>query len=220
MDKYINFIIKYKQGIFLLIFLIILFLLFKPQAVTIEGNPTPQISKEEQVVEDEASNLSNLESPTQISNQTQTSTNYIYIDLRGAVKKPDIYKIDSTLRLNDLITLAGGLDQANNDCINLAQPLSDGTRIDIPYSNQECNETQSSNLNASGSTDSPTSEVVNINTADSEQLQTLTGIGEGKANQIIIYREENGPFQKIEDIMNVSGIGESSFEKIKDSICI
>lgn len=132
----------------------------------------------------------------------------------------------------DVIEIAGGLiEGADTSMINLAKIVSDEMTI-IIYSNEEVLEKYKEEIcvcdcpeitndacidNENVSTDT---ELVNINTASKEELMTITGIGESKADTIIKYREENGNFKSIEDIKNVSGIGESLFEKIKDYITV
>lgn len=86
--------------------------------------------------------------------------------------------------------------------------------------NDACKENNNSNNNSSDNNNKEENKIVNINTATLEELMSLTGIGEGKAKDIISYRESNGPFEKIEDLMNVSGIGESTFAKIKENITV
>ena len=103
--------------------------------------------------------------------------------------------------------------------MNLAEKVADGTQLVVAEKGVEkkTNEEQSSHEKSSGS---DVSDKVNINTASAEELMTLSGIGESKAAQIVSYRESNGAFQKIEDIMKISGIKEGVFSKIKDCITV
>ena len=103
---------------------------------------------------------------------------------------------------------AGILENADLSNINLSQFLEDGKKIEIPFTKDE-------NPNANEN-----NTLININTASHEQLQTLPGIGKVKADSIINSRENNGPFKKAADIMKVSGIGEATYEKFKDMICV
>lgn len=136
----------------------------------------------------------------------------IKVHICGEVINPGLIEIEVGSRIADAIDFVGGTtDFADISKINLAYILSDGEKIYIPNINDEDFENQSS---LSGNTK------ININTATVEQLQTLDGIGQSTAETIISYREENGKFTSIEDIKNVSGIGESKFEKIKEKICV
>ena len=134
-------------------------------------------------------------------------TTYIFVDLRGEVIHPRVYKVKKGILLDDLIKLAGGFTKnANLINFNLVSKLEDNCQIIIP-----------SILN--------TSEIiqdnyVNINLASLDELMMLPKIGSTKAAAIIEYRTKKGRFNKIEDIMNVNGIGESLYEEIKAFICI
>lgn len=155
----------------------------------------------------------------------------VVVDIKGMVANPGVYEVSSSSRVNDVIELAGGLlENADTSLINLAKIVSDEMTI-IIYSNEEvllkykeevcvcdCPLISNDACIESGSEDSGA--LVNINTASKEELMTVSGIGEAKAESIIKYREDNGSFSAIEDIMNVSGIGESLFEKIKDYITV
>ncbi len=144
----------------------------------------------------------------------------IKVYVAGEVKKPDVYELDDDAIVKDAVMLAGGFtENADTISINLAKKLSDGEEI-IVYSKV---------IDASGSTGTVSNAInanpssnrtgkVNINTASKDELMTLSGIGEVKAQAIIDYRTKNGPFKDIHDIVNVSGIGEKTFENIKDSI--
>ncbi len=141
------------------------------------------------------------------------------VDVKGAVEKPGVYPVFEGERVIDVLERAGLQAEADDSKINLSQKVYDEMIIYVPHKGEELDQ---SFLEFSGS-GSPASEAnrkVNINTADSNELQSLPGIGPAKAQAIIEYRESSGPFQKIEDIMNVSGIGEKSFEKLKDHISV
>jgi competence protein ComEA len=131
----------------------------------------------------------------------------LIIDLKGAIKLPNIYTVKEGTILYELINLAGGLDvNADVSNINLAAVLTENQMITIPYKKVNNN--------------SQTSDLVNINTATVEELCSLPGIGTSKANSIINYRMNNGFFITINDIKKVSGIGEELFNKIKEYICV
>jgi competence protein ComEA len=149
----------------------------------------------------------------------------IAVHVIGAVPRPGLYEFPEGARIQDAINAAGGLlAEANADALNLAALLEDGQQLDIPYqSGSEPSANSSTQLDLpSSATDTPSStsseELININTASLEELDSLPGIGPTTAQKILDYRDENGPFSAIEDIMNVSGIGPATFDEIKDLI--
>ena len=141
----------------------------------------------------------------------------IYVEIKGEVKRPDVYKMEEESIIKDLIDKAGGLtENANIEKINRAKKLKDNELIVIP-NDDNINEITTSGL---VSTAEEESGKININTADLSKLKEIPGIGDVKAKSIIEYREKNGGFKSIEDIKNIDGIGEKTFEKIKDSIIV
>jgi len=168
------------------------------------------------------------------------NTSEVYkVDIKGQVANPGIYSLKANSRVIDVIEKAGGLtENADTSVINLSKKISDEMVI-IIYSHEEVNEfgktkeiekqvlmecknneIYSLENNACIEIDNSTtiSGKININTASKEELMTLTGIGESKANDIIKYRETNGPFKSIEDLTKVNGIGESTLANIKENI--
>src|SRR4030042_4855998 len=135
----------------------------------------------------------------------------VYIS--GGVNKPGLYSLPAGSRVNDAIQAAGGFSEiAITSEINLAELLEDGEQIDIPQSiapSATYSQTRSGN---------PSPILIDINTATLEQLDTLPEIGPKTAQAIIDYRNVNGPFARIEDLLDVSGIGSATFNKIKDQI--
>jgi competence protein ComEA len=157
----------------------------------------------------------------------------IAVHVIGAVPRPGLYQFSEGARVQDAIDAAGGLlASANADAVNLAALLTDGQQLNIPYkSGQQPAEDDATSLILPGSDDededassngqSPSnSQLININTASSAELQSLPGIGPALAQRIIDYRETNGAFTTIEDIMDVSGIGPATFDRIKDLITV
>ena len=139
----------------------------------------------------------------------------LVVDISGCVKTPGVYEIADGTRLHEVIELAGGLTkEADIDAINQAELVTDGQKILIPAKAEEYN---SGNKSQEMTT---TSDKININTADSSSLQEIPGVGPATADKIIQYRDANGRFHSIEDIRNVSGIGDKTFEKMKDKICV
>ncbi len=173
----------------------------------------------------------------------------IYVDICGAVTSPGVYELPYGSRVFQAIEKAGGyLPEAAASYLNRAKGLSDGQQIYVPTqaevdsqaiaATEDGTETSTGNDTNNGNgqesagatevasdttgngTASGTDQKINLNTADVSKLTTLTGVGESKALAIIAYREENGPFTSVEDIMNVPGIKEGTYEKIKDKIAI
>src|SRR5689334_14724262 len=151
----------------------------------------------------------------------------ISVHVIGAVPRPGLYEFPENSRVQDAIDAAGGLlAEADENALNLAALLEDGQQLDVPYkagSAPSSSDTGSADLPSSSETESSNgleTELVNINTATLEELDTLPGIGPTTAQKIIDYRTENGPFSVIEDIMNVSGIGPATFEDIQDLITV
>ena len=134
----------------------------------------------------------------------------ICVHIKGAVKSPGMYELDAASRVNDAIAAAGGaLDSANINAVNLARFLEDGEELIIPEF--------TSGIATVSYNESPK---ININTADIDKLCEIDGIGELTAGQIVEYRNICGGFLVKEEIMNVPGIGETLFERIKDKICV
>ena len=136
----------------------------------------------------------------------------IFVDVKGAVKHPGVFETTKDKRVKDLIEEAGGLlDDADTSTLNLSQKVKDQMIIYVLKHGEKPK--QISDSSSSSNTD-----VININTANKEQLMKISGVGKTKAEAIISYREKNGDFKKKEDITKVHGIGKATFEKIKDKI--
>lgn len=151
----------------------------------------------------------------------------ISVYINGAVQSPGIYEIPPESRLNLLLEMAGGFTQAAYEPgVNLALLLQDGQQIYIRSDEEVVANAQTGanvGLESSGTvTESTTGSVakININSANKEELQEIPGVGPSTADKILGYREDNGPFVLIEDIMNVTGIGEAKFNKMKDIITV
>lgn len=167
----------------------------------------------------------------------------IYVDVCSAVVNPGVYELSLDSRVFQAIEKAGGyLPGAAASYLNRARSLYDGQQIYVPTQEEVDSQTipltqdetaqdgvvqagtaqtgTAADNTADGTETTQAGQRINLNTADVSQLSTLTGVGESKALAIIAYREENGPFTSIEDIMNVPGIKEGTYEKIKDKIAI
>ncbi|HAT4313403.1 TPA: ComEA family DNA-binding protein [Clostridium perfringens] len=200
-----------------------------------ENNELEDFNEKESSLKKEESNNSKLEKDSDIEEkETSLGEEKIVVEIKGEVKKPNVYELKNGSRIYELIEEAGGpTDEADLSDINRALYLSDGQCIVIKNINDV--ESEEANLNESLNTEVANSipanlpgekgeknesSVININTASKETLMTLNGIGESKAQAIIDYRDEIGGFKSVDDITNVSGIGEKTLEKIKDKISI
>ncbi|MGN1414494.1 MAG: helix-hairpin-helix domain-containing protein [Anaerovoracaceae bacterium] len=165
------------------------------------------------------------------------SISQIYVDLGGEVNHPGVYQVSAGTRLFQVIEKAGGLkESADTDSINQAEAVSDGQKIIIgskddasPYYTGSGDLYQNGNTTWSGSStegenpgkavrETENGSMVNINLASMTELQLLPGVGPSTAQKIVDYRQQNGKFQRIEDIKNISGIGDKTFENLKDFI--
>lgn len=148
----------------------------------------------------------------------------VAVHVIGAVPRPGLYEFADGARVQDAIDAAGGLlASANVDAVNLAALLVDGEQLNIPYSDGAAPTEPPTALELPGSPTETTSEntdLININTASLEELDSLPGIGPTTAQRIIDYRTENGPFTTIDQIMDVSGIGPATYDEIKNLITV
>ena len=151
------------------------------------------------------------EKGTSEEEETNEAAEMIFVHVCGEVKQPGVYKLDAGSRVYMALDAAGGMtDAAAEDVVNQAEALSDGKQLYIPSKDEYMKQS----MQAEGSDGGK----LNINKASKEELMTLSGIGEAKADAIIRYREENGNFQSIEEIMEIEGIKEGVFQKIEDGI--
>jgi competence protein ComEA helix-hairpin-helix repeat region len=152
---------------------------------------------------------------------SEESSSVAVVDVSGCVASPMVVELKTGSRINDAIEAAGGLTKdADISAINRAAKVKDGDKIFVPEKGSGASASVSnvSDGKSSGGGGGIANGKVNINTADSAELQTLTGVGPAIAGRIIAYREQNGNFSKPEDIKNVSGIGDKTYEKMKNDI--
>ena len=170
-------------------------------------------SKKEEAVEDVT-----VVETTVLVEKTEDSTTQeavIFVDIKGAVKNPRVYQMKSGDRVKDALDAAGGLtDEADSQKVNLAQRVEDQMVIVVPKVGEEATEIPSGVTSKEAAKDGK----VNINTATVEELKTLKGVGEKKAEAIIEYRKKNGSFKTKEDLMKVRGIGKKLFESFQERI--
>ena len=175
---------------------------------------------------------------TEINSTGETQPEMIYVDVCGAVANPGVFQLAAGSRVFQAIEAAGGyLPEAVQNCVNRAGVLTDGQQLYIltqeemerqgldpaemaGASDGQMNGSAGTGQNAGLTVQAQQDNRININTADEAQLTTLTGIGATRAQAITSYRQENGPFVVLEDIMNVQGIKEGTFAKIKDEIVV
>ncbi len=166
------------------------------------------------------------EAPSQKQNSTQelsvtepqedlAQADTIFVYVCGAVSNPGVYELPVDSRAYEAVAQAGGMsEEAAGTAVNLAEVLADGQKLQIPFQGEI---SESQELDNSGIT---TDSRININTASMEELMTLKGIGQTRAEQILEYREKHGSFASPEAIMNVDGIKQGTYDKIKDNIKI
>ncbi len=157
---------------------------------------------------------------SEVGDATPQESADIYVYVCGAVEQEGVYTLREDARVFEAVEAAGGFtEDAATDSINQARKLTDGEELYVP-TREEVLSGDAASTEASASGKDSKDDKVNINTADAQELTTLTGIGETRAQAIILWREENGGFSSIEDLKNVDGIGDKSYEKIKDRITV
>lgn len=144
------------------------------------------------------------------------STQQITVDISGAIKNPGVYKLSEGSRIQDAVDRAGGFTEETNKeyivkTLNMAQKIVDGTKVYIPFENED-----SSTLTTSSAVDGVSSTKVNINTASQTELEALSGIGPVTASKII----SNRPYQKVEELVSKKAISQALFEKLKNSLVV
>lgn len=157
-------------------------------------------------------------------NESSAEPEIIKVDVKGAVKSPGIFTAQAGDRVIDLISAAGSFtEKADTDKVNFAQIIEDQMVIYVPEIGEE-DKGNLENIQVGTSGDAVTKGtsggLVNLNTATQEDLQTLTGIGPSKANAILEYRETIGKFKEVDELKQVTGIGDKTFERLRDSISV
>ena len=168
--------------------------------------------KEESIEETEIVVTTVLAEKAEVSTTQET---VIFVDIKGAVKNPGVYQMKVGDRVKDALEAAGGLtEEADSQKVNLAKRLEDQMVIVVPKVGEEAEEISAGVTSKEEAKEGK----VNINTATVEELKTLKGVGEKKAEAIIEYRKKNGSFQTKEDLMKVRGIGKKLFESFEERI--
>ncbi|OTN90214.1 hypothetical protein A5819_002713 [Enterococcus sp. 7E2_DIV0204] len=173
-------------------------------------------SKQKQVEDPDEALIMNSTSVSQ-SLESESISQQIYVDIKGAVEKPGMYEGRANMRVWDAVMLAGGVnEEADTKQVNFSERITDQMVIYVPKVGEEL-QVENKNGDAKENPSKDTSKV-DLNQADESELQTLPSIGQKKAQEIIRYREEKGGFKTIDELKNISGFGEKTFEKLKESI--
>lgn len=144
----------------------------------------------------------------------------IYVDIKGAVKVPGIYQLKNQQRIWDALALAGGVsEEADTAQVNYAQKVKDQMIIYVPKKGEPVPQSLET-LQESAPAQQNQEGKINLNTATEAELQTISGIGAKKAQEIIRFRDEQGPFKTVEELKNVPGIGEKTVERLKDMLTV
>lgn len=198
--------------------------------------PEEHLSKNTVVSSSAVSGIASEISREEANEESETNTNSApnetwYVDIKGAIKVPQVVPVTPGMRVHDVVEMAGGVTgEADQSQVNLAQLVTDQMVIYVPKVGEEVSPSTEALVADSKVTESAVSEssgdatsggdLVNINTADTTMLQTLSGIGEKRAADIINYRETNGLFETVDDLDQVSGIGEKTMEKLRPLITV
>lgn len=201
---------KKTAKVFIVLVFLAVFLLFSGCV-----QKTDEDSLEETVLSDGSQSGESTSQKEDTGQENPQETVFVYVC--GAVNVPGVYELQKDARVFEAVEQAGGMtDAASPDAVNQARIVSDGEQIYVPT----VEEAQTQSLESAASSGAGVSGKVNINTAGKEELMTLTGIGEAKAQSIMDYREEHGGFTAIEDLMQIEGIKEGVFNKIREDIII
>lgn len=198
--------------------------------------PEEHLSKNTVVSSSAVSGIASEISREEANEESETNANSApnetwYVDIKGAIKVPQVVPVTPGMRVHDVVEMAGGVTgEADQSQVNLAQLVTDQMVIYVPKVGEEVSPSTEALVADSKVTESAVSEssgdgtsdgdLVNINTADTTMLQTLSGIGEKRAADIINYRETNGLFETVDDLDQVSGIGEKTMEKLRPLITV
>jgi len=163
-----------------------------------------------------------------IVSSTQSEKDEIVVYISGAVNKPGILRVPAGSRVVDVVDAAGGLAPgADPSKVNLAKVVKDGTHVNVPIGKLVTDKKTGTAVNSSSGQSQTSSkrsssggEMVNINSADKNELDKLPGIGPSLADRIVEYRQENGSFRDLSELKNVAGIGETKFNQIKDKLSL
>ncbi|HFI0646174.1 TPA: helix-hairpin-helix domain-containing protein [Streptococcus suis] len=164
---------------------------------------------------------SSQEQVEEVSTEESEELSQLTVDVKGAVEKPGLYTLEEGSRVNDAVEAAGGLtSQADPKSVNLAQKLSDEAVVYVASKDEHISVVTSTTASSAMSSEEKSTSQVNLNTATEADLQTISGIGAKRAADIIAYREANGGFKSVDDLNNVSGIGDKTMESIRPYVTV
>lgn len=228
------FLIDNKKSLFIGVIFVLALILFLHSNQRNENNDFNNADNQPKVVKSDLPDTQKAK--TTLKKAAVSKPQEVTCDIAGAVKNEGVYTLKQGARLNELIEVAGGLaHNAQLKNVNRALILRDQDKIHIPYRGEKIksdqvvssvgsNTTYSTSEQPSGNDNSigehSNSSKININTANIQELQKLNGIGQKKAELIVAYRQENGQFKKIEDLKQISGIGDKTFEALKDQLAV
>ncbi|KXT82557.1 Late competence protein ComEA, DNA receptor [Streptococcus sp. DD11] len=190
------------------------------------GEPAPekQVSALAQEVIQSSASSDQIDRTEQSEVRDSESSSELTVDVKGEVKHPGVYQLKAGSRIYDAIQKAGGMTaEADSKSVNLAQKLADEAVVYVTKIGEGGADVTAGTAEASSqaaASRSAQSDLINLNTATEAELQTITGIGQKRAQDIIAYRESNGGFKSVDDLKNVSGIGDKTLEKLKEYVTV
>lgn len=222
MEKYIQLIKEYKWQLGLpagVAVLLTCFLLFSRPAQSLDQTGLTDFPQTEQTKSSQKD--SETSTSTELATEDSEVSSQLMVDVKGAVAKPGLYRLDSGSRVNDAVEVAGGFtSQADQKSVNLAQKLTDEAVVYVASQGENISVVASTTASSAISPNDSQSSLVNLNTATEADLQTISGIGAKRAADIIAYREANGGFKSVDDLNKVSGIGDKTMETIRPYVTV
>ena len=218
--RYIDFFMKWKLYILIILIMLTTFFFYLHND---NNNDLIQNSQERQskISDQQIKNGKKLNKKEVSIQKDNTKETKIFIDIKGAVKHPNVYEMSSSNRVIDALNKAEVLNDADLSQLNLSEKLVDQKLIYVPKKGENSMKinSQQSTLNSSD-VKINTNQPLNLNSATEEQLKNIPGIGPSKAKEILIYREQNHGFNSIDDLMKIKGFGKKTFEKMKEHFTI
>ncbi|KPH58329.1 competence protein ComE [Staphylococcus epidermidis] len=218
--RYIDFFMKWKLYILIILIMLTTFFFY---LLNDNNNDLIQNSQERQskISDQQIKNSKKLNKKEVSIQKDNTKETKIFIDIKGAVKHPNVYEMASSNRVIDALNKAEVLKDADLSQLNLSEKLVDQKLIYVPKKGENSMKinSQQSILNSSD-VKINTNQPLNLNSATEEQLKNIPGIGPSKAKEILNYREQNHGFNSIDDLMKIKGFGKKTFEKLKEHFTI
>ena len=218
--RYIDFFMKWKLYILIILIMLTTFFFY---LLNDNNNDLIQNSQERQskISDQQIKNSKKLNKKEVSIQKDNTKETKIFIDIKGAVKHPNVYEMSSSNRVIDALNKAEVLKDADLSQLNLSEKLVDQKLIYVPKKGENSMKinSQQSILNSSD-VKINTNQPLNLNSATEEQLKNIPGIGPSKAKEILNYREQNHGFNSIDDLMKIKGFGKKTFEKLKEHFTI